>query len=130
DDRVATEFLEQSDQRFRLKYLLGGWQEQVDDEDDAFSFEDISEAVADPASSTGPSDFLVATVERVRDIAARARKEVEEVLGPLNSLKGDERDYAIDEIQQTAEQSDDFLDLVADVMEEIEERFRQLTVGE
>jgi hypothetical protein len=130
DDRVATEFLEQSDQRFRLKYLLGGWQEQTDDEDDAFSFGDTSDGTSDPTSSARPSEFLVATVERARAIAARARKEVEDVLGPLDALKGDERDYAVDEMQQTAEQYDDFLDLVADVMEEIEDRFRHQTVGE
>ncbi len=125
DDAVATEFLDPSGQRFRLKYVLGGWKEQADNEDHVFSFEDAASPDR-PAPSSVASKFLAATIKRLRAIGIAATKEVEAVLGPLHALKADERDYALDEMQQVAEQSDDFLDLVADVMEEIGERFSAL----
>jgi hypothetical protein len=122
DEAVATEFLEPSGQRFRLKYVLGPWKERLEYEADPFSFnESIGETKSEfPAEE---SKFLTATVQRLKAVALASRKEVESILGPFETLKGDERDYALDEAQRAAEQSEDFLQLVSDVMEEIAERF-------
>lgn len=43
DERVMNEFLEQSDMRFRLKYLLGDWDKASDDDEFSFASEDSSE---------------------------------------------------------------------------------------
>ncbi len=121
DDVVMAELLEQSDQRFRLKYVLGGWQ-MAKVKLGASSF-GAPPPGSTKAKSSEPSKYLKATLATIRRIAEAARKAVEQVLGPLESLNDDERSFALDEIQEAAEQSEDFLDLVTDVMEEISDRF-------
>lgn len=74
--------------------------------------------------------FLRKVIAKVRRIAREASTEIESSLGPLKSLTGEDRDYALDEIQQEAEQSDAFLDLVSEIMAEIQARFEQITSGE
>ena len=103
--------------------MLGGWQDQSDDEGDTFSFDAAPASATAPTPAPDAAEFLASTMKAMRNIATAARKEIEEVLGALDALKGDERDYALDEMQHAAEQSDDFLDLVSDVMAEIAERF-------
>ncbi len=126
DEGVATEFLEQSDQRFRLKYVLGEWEgeNEGDEEEDPFALAAEPVPSPDGDSDAQPSEFLRRVLGHVREIAACAQREVEELLGSLDGLQGDDRDYALDEMQQVAEQSDDFLDLVNEIMDEIAERFR------
>jgi len=123
DDAVATEFLEQSDQRFRLKYLLGAW-EQDRDEEDIFALAPGPLQLAESDSGAQYQSFLGHVLRGVRGVATHARGEVQAILGSLDSLQGDEHDYALDEMQQVAERSDEFLDLVSEVMDEIAERFQ------
>ena len=66
---------------------------------------------------------------QIRRVAADARTSVEPILGKLDGLIGDDLDYALDEIQEAAEQSDDFLDMVSKVMGEIRFRFDEITEG-
>ena len=133
DERVLSEFLEQSDMRFRLKYILGDLADSSGE--DEFSFAPAPTAKGKPKASTPPVDpesiqsFLKKVVTNVRKIANDARKVVEDVLGRLDKLEGDDRDYALDEIQQEAEQSDAFLDLVSEILAEIQARFEWVTVG-
>lgn len=129
DSEVAKEFLEQSDQRFRLKYLLGAAPAESDDGDgfDVFSLDTPSapEARGDATGST----LVAEVVQKLRKIAEDARTEVEAVLGSITDLNGDERDYALDEMQQIAEQTDDFLDLTSELMTEIASRFTEVDEG-
>jgi hypothetical protein len=136
DERVMNEFLEQSDMRFRLKYVLGGWGNSSKDDEFSFSAEESDDT---DNQTEGLSDreteqlqkFLHTVLAKVRQIAQDARKIVEGVLEKkLNQLEGDDRDYALDEIQDEAEQSDAFLELVSDVMSEIQERFGFVQTGE
>lgn len=136
DERVMNEFLEQSDMRFRLKYILGGWGKSSDEEEFSFSDDDASESESD-ADAVSASEaeqlqkFLQNVLGRVQKIAHAARKHVEGIFEKkLSELEGDERDYALNEIQEEAEQSDAFLDLVSDVMLEIQERFAFVQSGE
>jgi hypothetical protein len=136
DERVMNEFLEQSDMRFRLKYILGGWGDASDD--DQFSFatgkslesEDPTEELS-AREAEGLQKLLRAILTKVKRIAQGARKNVEGILeNKLSRLEGDDRDYALDEIQDEAEQSDAFLELVSDVMSEIQDRFAFAKSGE
>ena len=127
DKDIANEFLEQSDQRFRLKHVLGVFDDEGDGEQDAFTFGDSSGSTALPACSG--TEFIRSTVAKIRRLGDEARPEVEQILGSLESLKGDAKDYAFDEIQQFAEQSDAFLDLVNEVLDEIADRFGAVSEG-
>lgn len=128
DAVVMKDLLDDSDQRFRLKYALGDWQTPKPKAGGGSSFDAPVKGKAESKSAES-SDFLKATLAAIRLIAEAARKEVEPVLGALETLKDEERSYALDEMQQAGEQSDEFLDLVNEIMDEITERFSALPAG-
>ncbi|MDD5199143.1 MAG: hypothetical protein PHC88_05010 [Terrimicrobiaceae bacterium] len=128
DSVVMKDLLDDSDQRFRLKYALGDWQTPKPKAGGSSSFDAPVKGKAE-SKSPESSRFLKATLTAIRRIADAARKEVEPVLGALETLKDEERSYALDEMQQAGEQSDDFLDLVNEIMDEIAERFSALPAG-
>jgi hypothetical protein len=127
DKDVANEFLEQSDQRFRLKHVLGVFDEEGGGEQDAFTFGDSSGSTA--LAECSGTEFIRSTVAQIQRLGDEARPEVEQILGSLDSLKGDAKDYALDEIQEFAEQSEAFLDLVNEVLDEIADRFGSVSEG-
>ncbi len=123
DQAVVAELLEQSDMRFRLKYILGGWDDGKTDEDDVFSFDASENQPSKSQQSTSRSKFITTALKKIRAIGAAARKEVESSRGEFSTLKGSALDDAIDEAQSIATEKDEFLDLVNDVMDEIAARF-------
>ena len=130
DDRVMAELLEQSDMRFRLKYILGGWDDE-DSDDEFIVMGDSEEEDTNDVSSDQQEQrvFLEKLLKQIRVVAEAARASVEPYLGKLEELIGDDLDYALDEIQEAAEQSDAFLDMVSGVMAEISARFDAVTDG-
>lgn len=134
DAKVMSKFLEQSDMRFRLKYLLGDW--ETDSGEDEFVFEgeteldSEAETESESAEKAGRRETLQKILIQIRSIAKEATGTVAASLGPLEKLTGEERNYALEEIQEEAEQMDAFLDLVSDVMSELRSRFEIATAGE
>jgi GTPase Era involved in 16S rRNA processing len=130
DVRVMNELLEQSDLRFRLRYILGDWEDEESD-DEFVVINETEETATDDANNDqqGQRAFLEKLLKQIRRVADDARAAVEPVLGKLDDLIGDDLDYALDEIQEAAEQSDDFLDMVSDVMGEIRFRFDEIIEG-
>ena len=130
DARVMKELLEQSDMRFRLKHILGDWEDEESDDEFVFMTdadeEDTSGANGDQEALRGSLDSLM---KKVRLVAESARVSVEPILGSLDGLIGEDLDYALDEIQEAAEQSDEFLDMVSEVTDEIRFRFEGISVG-
>ena len=130
DARVMKELLEQSDMRFRLKHILGDWEDEESDDEFVFMTdadeEDTSGANGDQEALRGVLDSLM---KKVRLVAESARVSVEPILGSLDGLIGEDLDYALDEIQEAAEQSDEFLDMVSEVTDEIRFRFEGISVG-
>jgi GTPase Era involved in 16S rRNA processing len=130
DGRVMNELLEQSDMRFRLKYILGDWEdEESDDEFVVMSEAEEEDTDGTTADQKAQRAFLEKLLKQIRRIGEAARATVEPILGKLDELIGDDLDYALDEIQEAAEQSDDFLDMVSEVMAEIRHRFDEITEG-
>jgi hypothetical protein len=130
DGRVMAELLEQSDMRFRLKYILGDWDDEESD-DEFVVMGDSEEEDTDGTTSDQQAQraFLEKLLKQIRRVSDDARASVEPFLGKLDDLIGDDLDYALDEIQEAAEQSDAFLDMVAEVMAEISARFDEVTEG-
>lgn len=134
DARAMGKFLEQSDMRFRLKHLLGDWETETSE--DEFVFEGEADADADSERDGEVADKetlkqpLRGFLRRIRAIAIEASSTVAASLGPLEKLVGEDRNYALEEIQEEAEQMDTFLELVSDVMSEIRARFEIATAGE
>ena len=129
DQAVATELLEQSDMRFRLKYILGGWDDEKADEDDVFSFDATENQPLTSERATNRPKFIGMALKKIRTIGEAARKELESSRGEFSGLNGSALDDAIDEAQSIATEKDEFLDLVNDVMDEIAERFAGVIGG-
>ncbi len=128
DEIVMKELLDDTDQRFRLKYVLGGWTPANSRVAASLSFGGSPKR--GPAGGTAEnSPFLKDVLASVRSVAANARNEVEAILGKLKDLKDEERNYALDEMQQEGESSEEFQDTVNGIIEAIEERFARLPDG-
>ena len=123
EQAVATELFEQSDLRFRLKYILGAWDTDSSDEEDAFAFGDAESPAHGKRRAGGQSEVMKTAVHRIQSIAAAARKQVEKSRGAFASLGGGALDDVIDEAHSLATETDEFLDLVNELMEEIARRF-------
>lgn len=129
DEVVMKEVLDDTDQRFRLKYVLGGWNSPSTKAGGSLSFRSSSKGTA-VTTTVGNTLLLRKILQTIRLVAANARAEVEPILGELEALKDEERNYALDEMQRSGESSELFQELVTEVMEEIEERFAELGEGE
>ncbi|MCC7277284.1 MAG: hypothetical protein IT487_03075 [Chromatiaceae bacterium] len=128
DEIVMKDLLDDTDQRFRLKYVLGGWTPANPKAAGSSSFGGAPKR--GPVSGAAEnSPFLKDVLASVRSIAANARSEVEAILGKLKDLKDEERNYALDEMQREGEGSEQFQDAVNEIMEAIEERFARLPDG-
>jgi len=130
DEVVMKDLLDDTDQRFRLKYTLGGWYSPKPPTGAGPSFGVPLKGLPEltPAES---SPFLKAALISIREIATAARTETEAILGTsLETLKDENRSYALDEMQQTAEASEAFEELVNGIMEEIAARFETLPRGD
>jgi len=135
DAAVARALLEKSDMRFRLKYLFGDLQ-QSDDQDDPYA--ELSDSDLESEGSlvamtdmdrVQAQELIRASVARIRTIAAQRRAEVEASLGPLDQLSAGDKNSAFDSIEVRAAESDEFLELLSELLEEIKLKFDALNVG-
>jgi len=131
---VARALLEKSDMRFRLKYLLGALdatEQSLDPYDDP-SVVDDEAGSADDHSVVGPSEaqgnaaLVRGYVERIFAIAAKARATVQDQHGPIDAMLPADRTAALDLIEEQADASDEFLELVSDVLDELRTKFELL----
>jgi hypothetical protein len=72
---------------------------------------------------------LRAYVATIREITTGCREEVEKLQAPINSLTPEERNTALDWIQELAEQSDTYATLVSDILDDLREKFEGIPFG-
>jgi len=132
---VARSFLERSDMRFRLKYLLGDYL-TVDEVVDPYEDEDLDKSdVPDEAICVSDAEHLVlqstlnAYIERIMGIASDQRALLEAEQGDLAGMSAEDRNAALDLIEEQAQASDQFLELVSDILEELKSKFEAVTSG-
>lgn len=146
DEKLVTRLLNHQDQKFRLSYILGSWQiisTIDDDDDDDDNWEDqenssINDSEID-ASDTGiptPDErikmqiTLEGYVQRVRQMAEDTIQILNQGLGEDISLyRGKDREVAEEIFDEQVQALDAFDELVNDIMEEVQQRFELLTVG-
>jgi hypothetical protein len=141
-DKIADRFLNHRDQRFRLSYILGGWNKTADAAgDDELSFDDeLPENDGDdPTYSDADREknrlVLKGFVERVKNLATDTLQKLSLDLDlPTAKVAGSEREAAEQLIEENFEsylsQNDKFHELVQDVLDAIRSRFEFVTVGE
>lgn len=130
--QVAQAFLEKSDMRFRLKYLLGsfgsGEPEEEDPYDDDAEAEDTLSEMAIPDSEE--LGIIVRNyVDRIVALSTKFRLDIEAAQGPLDALSFEDKNAALDLIEEQAQEDDAFLELVSDVLEEVAAKFKNVTAG-
>jgi GTPase Era involved in 16S rRNA processing len=136
--KIARGFLEDRDQRFRLKYLLGDFKEENDDEEDPYAEPPIAEETPndndDKAQAVVNSDELQnklkSFLDSIKKIATAIKKKIEQERKQLADMSDQEKNEALDLIQSEVEASDDFISLVSEIMEEIRSKFSFISSGE
>jgi len=131
DSAVSKAFLDRSDMRFRLKYVLGDLGVATEESNPYASAEDIelteqsedSQLRVSLHEAKGMSERLVGFIQSIRTIAASSKARIQKRLGPLESLSQDERNAALDDIQELAENSDEYGALVSDILDELRCKF-------
>jgi hypothetical protein len=135
-DNVATTFLKPSDMRFRLDYTLGEYRGS-NDEEDSYDYDyplsetNILEESADVAEGETHiiQQRLHTIIDQIIALAIKYRDKICSDLGPLDSMKPEDKNSAIDLIQEEAAISDEFVEIVGEVLEEIKSKFSLVTVG-
>ena len=149
DDSVATALLEHPDQRFRLSYILGAWNQATPVEDDAEQSEldDYESGYSDPdepvldlsadeivgaESVRRNNDALRAFVSRITELARDLGEAIGEQWRPYNDLANerDRTEWLSEHFAPTLRDDADFVELSSDIMSAVEERFEMMSAGE
>ncbi len=132
---IANALLNHRDQRFRLSYLLGTYQEKTPPTDDEWSFD---EETQEPQDSLVPSDEQESNqtaienyLKRIRSLAAKVKQNIESQLEmEMSSATGEDRDALEDLFEETLADAEGFADLVLDILDAIRNKFGQIKTGE
>ncbi len=137
EQRVAETLLEKSDMRFRLKYILGELPREAE-EIDPYDYDDeeAEPAVNDQADIT-PTDedkarsqqLLTEYISRIMTLAQEKKTAVEHQQGPLSEMSSEDRNAAMDLIEEEAIASDAFLEITSDILDEIRSKFDLIPNG-
>ncbi|MEQ1888406.1 MAG: hypothetical protein ABL951_04395 [Alphaproteobacteria bacterium] len=135
--QVARAFLEKSDMRFRLKYLLGDYDAGLD-EVDPYDNDGQSDLSLDMDTAEAPTPAERATlqqtlnmyIERINRMASEAKNAFEaDQASLIADMSSDDRNAALDLIEEMAVMSDTFIELVSDVLDELRTKFALVTDG-
>jgi hypothetical protein len=122
-------FLEHSEQRFRLSYLLGTLSDPGEDEleEEAREQEQESEAAIPHEERQRLIARLRSYLDRIQELAHSSSDHLSETLGfSLETATQEERDTFEELIEDHLRESDRFHELVDDILDDIESRFELL----
>jgi hypothetical protein len=144
-EKVVDRFLSHRDQKFRLSYILGGWQKiaETDDEDDEFTFNTETDSEVDQDEGDGLTDAdraanreaLEGFVDRIKRLSRRVVERLTADLGitAMNPVDPD-REAAKQLIEENFEayvaEDESFHELVQDVLDAVRSRFQFVVSGE
>ena len=139
DEGIARALLEHPEQRFRLSYPLGTWQQESPSQEMDSLFEDEeAPAVALPddevvaaAELTTNNEHLRSYVVRIREIATSVQEQIAPRCGNYQDMDSATRREAwIEEFTDGLHENQGFTDISVDIMESIEERFGLIAEGD
>ena len=144
-DKIAERFLNHRDQKFRLSYVLGGWNQSTPTEetdDDEFSFDAETETTGseledDAVTVTEQSanrEALRRFLERINKLVASVEQRLSNDLGiSPGDTSGGDREAAKQLMEENIEEyvvgEELFHELVQDVLDRVRARFDQITTG-
>ena len=137
DNEIAAALLTHREQRFRMFYILGAWQEaHVHDEDD-FAFTDETPEVELGSQETVNADeakrnqkHLVELISRVKKLSHIVGKTTSEALDTLDKQNNpDTRADWLGKFSEDLAKNEEFSDIALDIMDHIKERFNFIKTG-
>ena len=135
--KVARALLEKSDMRFRLKYLLGDFVLDSAAEVDPYDDDEADDANDPDAGSSLKAEekaqnqkTLGAYISCVIALAKRLKAELETDQGQIEEMAPEDRSAALDLIEEQAVASDEFLELVSDILDELRTKFAHVPGGQ
>ena len=144
DKRVAEALLEHREQRFRLSYLLGAWQQEqprpeVDNQYDMeYEYEDeVPETGVFDDDEVAAVDEIVRNNERLGEFIARirqvggvVREQMAKKLGDFQDMENaNKRQEWLEDFIDALYGNQDFAQLSLDIMEDIAKRFELVAEG-
>ncbi len=140
DDKIAATLLSHREQRFRLFYPLGSWQDnRAADSDDSFDFEDQEPEVdeLDEKEIISADEIvrnrarLVEFVKQVKVLAREVGDKIAESFGPLED-QDDPEDRAswLEIFGEALYEQEEFSKLSLDIMDDVDDRFSLIKTGE
>ena len=139
DEGIAGALLEHPEQRFRLSYPLGTWQQESPNHEMDSLFEDEeAPAVTLPDDEVVADSELTKNNEHLREYVVRIREvatAVQELIAPRSGNYCDmdsatRREEWIEEFTYALHDNQGFTDIAVDIMESIEERFGLIDEGD
>lgn len=142
DSGIAGAFLEHREQRFRLSYPLGAWQQsettnEIDNQYEmGYEYEapemdtlPVGEAVGSD-DVTGNNERLRGYVAQIREIATEVRQRVAEERGDFRDMdNANQRQDWQEDFTNALYENQDFSRLSLDIMEVIQDRFDLIEAG-
>lgn len=138
DEKVAAALLNHREQRFRLSYLLGEWDNVGDGDDEDFSFDTAVLATGVPEERDSVTDVerrsnserLNAYVGCVRTLAVEINRQNAADLGSLSDQKSpDDKAAWLELYSDRIFEAEEFARLALDIRDEIEGKFDLLDGG-
>lgn len=132
-DKIARVFLEDRDQRFRLKYLLGDFKKENHEEEDPYAELSSEEEQSDNGDDKIQDELqnkLESFLNDIKEIATSAKRQVELDHGNLAFMTDQDKSAALELIQSEVEKSKDFEQLVSEIMKETRSKFSFIQSGD
>ncbi len=135
--KVAKSLLEKSDMRFRLKYILGELPSEeeefdpydYDDEETELAVGDQTEIAPTDEEKARSQQLLTEYIDCIMNLAQTQKAELESQQGPLLKMSAEDRNAAMDLIEEQAIASDAFLELTSEILDEIRSKFESIADG-
>ncbi|MXV79936.1 MAG: hypothetical protein F4X58_13795 [Chloroflexi bacterium] len=144
DTRIANALLEHPEQRFRLSYLIGSWQQRTTEDDmtdedesyDTYNDDTTTQSRLRTEDSVGTEEVeqnnahLRRYVQAIRELATVASQHVATEIGEYEEQKpADRAEWFADFFHDVLRRLDGFADLVDDILTQIERRFEMVHAG-
>lgn len=136
EQKVAEALLEKSDMRFRLKYILGELNRQEDEEDpyaydenETPTIEEHADLIVSSEEKAHQQALLKEYVQRIIQLAEKHKRAFEQTSGPLKEITSEDRNAALDTIEEQATASNELLAITSDILDEIRSKFGYIRDG-
>lgn len=139
DEKIIAGLLAHREQRFRLSYILGGWNQKSEEASDDYSFEEdeVVEDSLDEGESVTSSEIADHQLQhesrlmRIKAISEAVKIITTQTLGDaLEDLSPADRSAWLELFTEGLHEQDDFSKLALDLMDEVQNRFSRIDSGD